>query len=79
MSGDCARGVQLFVGVVGVVGRAKRDGVASEAVLVGELVGVVCRNGDGDAGDSGRRKGELRDGGEPYPNGDGLYDVETDW
>jgi hypothetical protein len=36
----------------------------------GDADGVVWRRGDGDTGDSGRRKGELRV--EPYPNGDGL-------
>lgn len=84
MSEDCPRGVQLSFGVVGVVGVlgvtgcANRDVPASEPFLVGEPVGVVWRNGDGEAGDSGRRNGELREGGEPYPKGDGLYDVETD-
>lgn len=37
------------------------DGVA----LVGDPLGVVRRSGDGEAGESGRRKGELRVGGEP--------------
>lgn len=76
---DCPRGVQLFLGVVGVVGCGNLAAPASESVLVGELVGVVCRKGDGEAGDSARRNGEFRDGGEPYPNGDGLYDAETDY
>lgn len=39
--------------------------------FVGDDEGVVCRSGDGDAGDSGLRKGELR--GELKPNGEGLY------
>ena len=37
----------------------------------GDAGGVVCRKGEDDTGDSGRRNGELR--GEPYPNGEGLY------
>lgn len=58
----CALGVQLCV-VVGVVGFANLDVVLPKGpALVGEVVGVVCRRGDGDAGDSGRRKGELRVG-----------------
>lgn len=44
--------------------------------FAGEARGVVWRNVEGDAGDSGRRKGELR--GEPYPKGDGLYPVGID-
>lgn len=53
--------------VVGVVGWANLDVSFKRpgAALVGELVGVVCRRGEGDAGDSGRLKGELRVGGEP--------------
>lgn len=46
--------------------------------LVGELLGVDCRRGDGDAGDSGRRKGELREGGVLYPRWEDLYGV-VDW
>ena len=43
------------------------------AILVGEGfgLGVDCLRGDGDAGDSGRRKGEDR--GDPYDSGEGLY------
>lgn len=78
MSEDCPCGVQLLLGVGGVVGWVNRDVPAGGPDLVGELLGVVYRNGDGEAGDSGRRNGELRDGGEPYPRGDRLYDVETD-
>jgi len=47
-----------------------------DAGLKGEDSGVFCcwRRGEGEAGDSGRRKGELR--GEPYcPSGEGLYDA----
>lgn len=53
--------------LVGVVGRANLDVSFKRpgAPLVGEPVGVVCRRGDGDAGDSARLKGELRVGGEP--------------
>jgi hypothetical protein len=50
------------------------------AVLIGELVGVVCRRGEGDAGESPRRNGELRTlGGDPKPKGEGLKVVEIDW
>jgi hypothetical protein len=59
------------VSSVGVDALASRDGVvAAGAVLLGDGVGVVCLNGDGDIGDSGRRKGEAR--GDPYDNGEGL-------
>lgn len=53
------------LGLVGVLGSgANREGVPCEgAALLGEPVGVVYRSGDGDAGDSARRKGELRAGG----------------
>lgn len=54
-------------GVCGLVGELKG--------LVGEVVGVVGRSAvDGDAGDSGRRKGEVR--GDPNERGEGLY---RDW
>ena len=45
----------------------------------GESVGVVVLflRGDGDAGDSGLRKGEARLG-EVYERGEGLYDVDMD-
>lgn len=65
-AGSRPRGVQvsaLAVGVVGVDVVASREGVVGAMVLVGEGLGVVCRNGEGDRGDSGRRKGEAR--GEP--------------
>jgi hypothetical protein len=42
--------------------------------LVGEGVGVVFRIVEGDAGDSGRLKGEVR--GEPNESGEGLYGTE---
>ena len=44
--------------------------------LVGDGVGVVARTVDGEAGDSGRRNGELR--GDPKDKGDGLNVVEID-
>lgn len=45
--------------------------VGDVKALVGEVVGVVGRSVvDGDAGDSGRRKGEVR--GEPNERGEGL-------
>lgn len=59
---DCPLGVRLSVVPVGV------DTANLEELLVWpdfDAVGVECRSGDGDAGDSGRRKGELR--GEPNP------------
>jgi hypothetical protein len=53
----------LFVGVVGC---ANRGPLAMPPVFIGDAVGVVCRKGEGDTGDSARRKGELRvAGGEP--------------
>ena len=43
-------------------------------------VGVDCRSGEGDAGDSGRRNGELRwEPWDPYPRGEGLYPAGADW
>lgn len=45
----------------------------SGAVFDGEAGGVDCRNDVDAEGDSGLRNGELR--GEPYPRGDGLYEV----
>ena len=60
----CPLGVRLSVVPVGV------DAENLEEVLVwpdldGNAEGVDCRSGEGGAGDSGRRKGELR--GEPNP------------
>lgn len=50
-------------GVCGFVGELKG--------LVGEVVGVVGRSAvEGDAGDSGRRKGDAR--GDPNERGEGL-------
>jgi len=71
------RGVQLSdVGVA--EGLAANLGAPPNgADFDGDAFGVVCRSGDGEAGDSGRRNGELR--GEPYPNGDGLYGVGIDF
>ena len=40
--------------------------------LVGVASGLGCRSGAGDAGDCGRRNGELRVCGEPKPKGEGL-------
>lgn len=53
------------VSEVGVDARCSLNGVDMLAVdiFVGEGVGVDCRSGEGEAGDSGRRKGEER--GEP--------------
>lgn len=51
---------------VGVVGLASLDVLLGVLALPGELVGVVCRSGEGDAGESARRNGELRTlGGDP--------------
>lgn len=58
-------GVQLFCVLVGVVALAKREVEPRGPAFVGDPVGVVCRRGDGEAGDSARRKGELRVGEEP--------------
>jgi hypothetical protein len=58
------RGVHVSASPVGVEALASREGVVAAAiVLVGEGLGVVCLKGDGDRGDSGRRKGDAR--GEP--------------
>lgn len=79
-----ALGVQLgceLVCVVGVVGLANLDDVLPKGPgLVGDPLGVVltCRSGEGEAGDSGLRKGELRVGDDPYPSGEGLYAAGTD-
>jgi hypothetical protein len=46
--------------VAGVELRASRDGVvAVVAILVGDGLGVDCLRGEGDAGLSGRRKGDA--------------------
>lgn len=60
-------GVQLGCVLVGVVALAKRDVEPKGPAFVGEPVGVtvVFRRGDGEAGDSARRNGELRVGEEP--------------
>lgn len=65
LTGVLGFGVQLGCVLVGVVGLAKRDVEPEGPVFVGDPVGVVCRRGDGEAGDSARRKGELRVGEEP--------------
>lgn len=59
--------------LVGVVGLVNLDALPLKgAGLLGDVVGVEYRSGDGDTGDSGRRNGELRVGEEPYPSDDGL-------
>ena len=65
------RGVRLPTDVAGVESCASREDPCAVWPLVDAAVGMDWRRGDGDAGDSGRRKGELR--GEPYPRGEGLY------
>lgn len=57
-----ACGVKLPVSVVGVLVLCSLEGVLGMA-FVGEVVGVELRRGEGDEGDSGRRKGDVR--GEP--------------
>lgn len=54
--------VSVSVPVVGVEACWSLDGVADVvvAILVGDGFGVDCRRGEGDAGLSGRRKGEVR-------------------
>jgi len=71
--------VAAEVGVVGVEARASlADPFRCDDVpFVGDAVGVVCRRGEGETGDSGRRKGELR-GELPYPSGEGLYPAGID-
>jgi hypothetical protein len=64
--GVCSRSrVQVSRGLVGVLGSgANLDGVTCvSGALVGDAVGVVYLSGDGEAGDSARRNGELRAGG----------------
>ena len=59
--------------LVGVVSLANLEVDAPNGpAFVGDPVGVVCRSGEGEAGDSARRNGELRVGEEPYPRGEGL-------
>lgn len=55
-------GVQLPLSEMGVLASCSLEGVLGMA-LVGEVVGVELRRGEGDEGDSGRRKGDVR--GEP--------------
>lgn len=64
-TGVFALGVQLGCVLVGVVDLANRDAEPKGPAFVGDPVGVVYRRGEGEAGDSGRRKGELRVGEEP--------------
>lgn len=71
--GDCSHslekggvplGVSLSASAVGVVLLASLEGVVVvvvDVVLVGEEVGVDCLNGDAGNGDSGRRKGDVRE------------------
>ena len=47
------------------------DGDNAGATLLGGTAGVLGLRGEGEAGDSGRRKGEAR--GEPKESGEGLY------
>jgi hypothetical protein len=81
MEATSPRGVQELVGEavvsitvdagvgVGVPFWASLEGVPMP--FVGEVVGVVeCRRGEGEEGDSGRRKGEAR--GELKERGEGL-------
>lgn len=64
LAGVSLRGVHDPISSVGVELLASREGVvAVPIVLEGKGFGVVCLNGDGDIGDSGRRKGDAR--GEP--------------
>jgi len=65
-------GVQLSASVTGVE-LLSFDGVVI-AAFVGEGFGVEFRRGDGDAGDSGLRNGEVR--GEPKERGEGLYEED---
>lgn len=85
-SGSAAAGFPLGVRLSGVAVAAD-VGLATNLELFtrpgtgsgrnGDAGGVVCRNGEDVTGDSGRRNGELR--GDPYPSGDGLYPVGTDY
>jgi hypothetical protein len=73
-AGARPRGVHVSPSATGVEPRPSLDGVVDVvAILVGDGFGVDCRRGDGEAGLSGRRNGDAR--GEPYDNGEGLYDA----
>lgn len=65
-------GVQLWAVGVDIELSANLGSAFVRTGLNGEASGVVCcRSGDGEAGDSGLRNGELR--GDPnWPKGDGL-------
>ena len=54
-TGVLGLGVQLGCVLVGVVGLANRDVAPKGPALVGDPVGVMCRRGEGEAGDSGLR------------------------
>jgi hypothetical protein len=62
MSSNCVLplGVQLSVALVGVLPCANLELALVCPAFDGDAEGVDCRSGDGDTGDSGRRKGELR-------------------
>lgn len=76
-AGARPRGVHVSPSATGVEPRPSLEGVVDVvdvvAILVGDGFGVDCRRGDGEAGLSGRRNGDAR--GEPYDNGEGLYDA----
>lgn len=77
------RGVHDSASACGVELRFSLDGVvevatwAATAAIFGGgatgATGVECRSGDGDAGLSGRRKGDAL--GEPKERGEGLYEA----
>ena len=52
-------GVHSFSSATGVDSRANLEGVVVVAIFVGDGFGVDCRNGDGECGLSGRRKGDA--------------------
>lgn len=64
--GEAVAFASLVGDVIGVKGLAEE----LRGCLVGEVGVVGRRTVDGDAGDSGRRKGEVL--GEPYESGEGL-------